>query len=196
MRDELIRDGHATEAPMRAPDMDRRTPAGELSAFNFENRPEDTSRLHEPAGRQEDSLRDRPAAARREEQSLPDLLRELAHQGSHLAEQQTRLVEAEVRSAVTNLEESIGAMAGAGVVGIAGLGVLLMGISFLLGTVMPLWLATMIVAVATLVGAYAMFAAGKGKLKSKPLTLDRTRHTLERAPKAISGNEKDISNGR
>ncbi|HEY8592123.1 MAG TPA: phage holin family protein [Sphingomicrobium sp.] len=180
MRDDIVRDGPMTEAPMRAPDDNRPAAAGESSAFKFENR-------HDPIDRQH---------IRGEEESLPDLLRNLVHQGSHLAEKQTKLVESEVRAATTDLKESIGAMAGAGVVGIGGLGVLLMGISFALGTMMPLWLATMIVAAATLAGAYAMFAAGKRKLQSKSLTMDRTRHTLERAPAAMSGQEKGMHNGR
>ena len=170
MRDDVIRDGQATEAPMRAPDDGRSIRSGESSAFRFENRSE--------------------------EQSLPELLRELAHQGSHLAEQQTRLVEAEVRSATTDLKESVAAMGGAAVLGIASVGVLLMGVSFLLGSVMPLWLATMIVGLVTLAAAYGMYTTGKGKLQSKALTMDRTRHTMERAPRAMSGNEKEMHHDR
>lgn len=123
------------------------------------------------------------------DESIPELLRRLADQGSHLAQQQAKLVEAEVRSSVNDLKEAAGAMAGAAVVGIAGLGVLLMGLSFLLGEVMELWLATLIVAAATLAGAYAMFAAGRKKLQSSSLDAERTRRTLERAPGAISGHK-------
>lgn len=142
----------------------------DTSAFNFDQRPE--------------------------KDSIAGLLKELTEQASHLAQQQGKLVEAEVHSAVTDLEESIAAMAGAAVVGIAGLGVLLMAISFLLARAMPLWAGTLIVAVVTLIGAYAMFAGGKRKLQSKSMTLERTRHTIERAPSAISGNESEVRRGR
>src|SRR5690242_5278203 len=81
------------------------------------------------------------------DEGLAGLLRDLAHQGAHLAEQQTKLVTAEMRSAASDLKESVAALVGAAVVGIAGLGVLLMSVAFLLGTAMPLWAATMIVAV-------------------------------------------------
>jgi hypothetical protein len=101
------------------------------------------------------------------------------------------LVEAEVRSGVTDVKESAGAMAGAAALGIAGVGVLLMSIAFLLGRAMPLWAATMIVAVATLAGAYVLFAAGKKKLESSSLSVERTKRTLERAPSAISGNTSE-----
>lgn len=138
--------------------------AGERSAFNFGER-----------GSSGD-------------ESIPDLLRRLADQGSHLAQQQAKLVEAEVRSSVNDLKMAAGAMAGAAVVGIAGLGVLLMGIAFLLGEAMELWLATLIVAAATLAGAYAMYMAGQKKLQSSSLDIERTRRTLERAPDALSGN--------
>lgn len=134
------------------------------------------------------SARESDGTQRGSDESIPELLRRLADQGSHLAQQQAKLVEAEVRSSVNDLKEAAGAMAGAAVVGIAGLGVLLMGLSFLLGEVMELWLATLIVAVATLAGAYAMFAAGRKKLQSSSLDVERTRRTLERAPGAISGH--------
>ena len=125
------------------------------------------------------------------DESIPELLRRLTDQGSHLAQQQAKLVEAEVRSSLNDLKEAAGAMAGAAVVGIAGLGVLLMGLSFLLGEAMDLWLATLIVAAATLAGAYAMFAAGRNKLQSGSLEIERSRRTLERAPGAISGHTEE-----
>ena len=171
MGDSTSRDGPMAGARMRAPDETKSGGHGDSSAFHF------TKSHHDEKG-------------------LPDLLRDLAHQGSHLAEQQTKLVEAEVRAATTDLKESLGAMAGAGVVGIAGLGVLLMGIAYLLAEAMPLWAATLLVAVATLAGAYAMFAAGKKKLQSKAMTMERTRHTIERAPSAMSNHERDMHNGR
>ena len=83
------------------------------------------------------------------------------------------------------------ALGGAGVVAIAGLGVLLMVLSFLLATALPLWAATLIVAAATLIVAYVMFAAGRKKIAHSSLSMDRTRRTLERAPAALSGNANE-----
>jgi len=146
-------------------DVEAREPRGDRSAFSF----------REP----------------KDDESIGDLVRRLAEEGSHLAHQQVNLVETEVRSAVTDLKESAGAMAGAAVLGIAGIGVVLMGVSFLLGQAMPLWLATLIVGAATLVGAWAMFAGAKNNLESSSMSAERTRRTLERAPSAISGNTSE-----
>lgn len=125
------------------------------------------------------------------DESIPELLRRLADQGSHLAQQQAKLVQAEVQSSVDDLKQSAGAMAGAAVLGIAGLGVLLMGLAFLLGEIMPLWAATLIVALATLAGAYALYEGGLKKLQSSSLRAERTRRTIERAPDAVSGHTNE-----
>jgi uncharacterized membrane protein YdjX (TVP38/TMEM64 family) len=124
-------------------------------------------------------------------ESISDLVRELADQGSHLAQQQTSLLQAEVRAAIDDLKVGIGAMAGAAVVGIAGVGVLLMAIAYLLGTVMPLWLGTLIVAAATLAGACFLFLSAQKKMQSSSLSVERTRRTLERAPQAIAGQKNE-----
>jgi hypothetical protein len=122
--------------------------------------------------------------------SIPDLVRQLTEQGAHLAQQQVSLVQAEVKDSINDLKVGAGAMAGAAVVGIAGLGVLLMALAFLLDEVMQLWLATLIVAAVTLGIAYAMFASGKKKMQSNSMSVERTRRTLERAPSAIAGHSE------
>ena len=170
MGDSTMRDGRPAAASMHAPDEPRSTGRGEGSAFNF--------------------------SERQDSESIPDLLRDLVQQGGHLAEQQTKLVQAEMRSAVGEMKESVGAMAGAAVLGIAGIGVVLMAISYLLGSIMPMWLATLIVGVAALIGAYAMFKGSQDKLQSGSLTMDRTRRTIERAPSAMSGEESEGRHGR
>lgn len=155
--------------------------------------------------------RDAPAAKRRPRESdrsafdfdkhdgnesIGELVTRLARQSSELAQKQVDLVKAEVRSGVTELQEAAGAMAGAAILGLAGLGVTLMGIAFLLSEAMSLWLATLIVGIATLLGAYAMFAAGRAKLHSKSIDAERTRRTLERAPEAVTGDsEEGLNNG-
>jgi len=132
-----------------------------------------------------------PATARQSDESIPELLHDLVSQGGQLAEQQTRLVQAEVRSAAKQMTAAVGAMAGAGIVAIAALGVFLMGLSYLLATAIPLWAATLIVAVVTMGVAFAMFAAGKRKIEhNDALGMERTRETIERAPSAITGNTK------
>lgn len=159
------------ETRSRDPSASDRTAGGpEASAFAFDD------------GRRDDSA------------SVGQLLRRLAEQGTKLAQQQTELVKAELSASVTDMKEAAGAMAGAAVLGLAGLGVTLMGVAYLLAGIMPLWLATVIVGVATLIGAYALFVGGQKKLKDKSMTAERSRHTLERAPDAISGHTNQERN--
>ena len=122
-------------------------------------------------------------------ENLTDLIRQLTHQGSHLAEQQLNLVKAEVRESVGEVKTAVGSMAGAAVVGIAGLGVTLMGLAYLLGDAIDnTGLATLIVGAATLVLAYILYSAGSKKMRSANLAPDRTVRTLERTPDAARGN--------
>ena len=127
------------------------------------------------------------------DESIPELLGRLVDQGTHLAEKQAELVKAEVHSAIDDAKQAAGAMAGAAVLGIAGLGVLLMGLSFLLSEVMSLWLATLIVAASTLIGAYALYSSGQSKLRSTSMSAERSRRTLERAPHAVTGHEESTN---
>ncbi len=124
----------------------------------------------------------------RENDSIADLVRRLTSETTELAHQQAELVKAEIRGSVTEIKEAAAEMAGAAVLGLAGVGVTLMGVAYLLGSAIPLWLATLIVGIAALVGAYAMFAAARSKLQSKSVTAERSRETLERTPQAVTGN--------
>lgn len=123
-----------------------------------------------------------------DDSNVIDLVKRLTDQGAHLAQQQAALIQTEVQSSIDDLKLAIGGMAGAAVVGIAGLGVILMGIAFLLGTAMELWLATLIVGIATLVVAFLLYKAGAKKMSAAHLTPDRTKRTLKRTPGAATGN--------
>jgi hypothetical protein len=121
--------------------------------------------------------------------NIVDLLKQLAGQGTHLAEQQLSLVKAEIREATSDVKTAVGAMAGAAVVGIAGLGVVLMGLAYLLGDVIDnLGLGTLIVGLATLALAYVLYRSGAAKMSSAHLAPDRTQRTLQRTPDAARGN--------
>jgi hypothetical protein len=121
--------------------------------------------------------------------NLLDLVRQLTRQGSHLAEQQLALIKAEVRGSATAVQTAIGALAGAAVVGIAGLGVVLMGLAYLLADALNnLGVATLIVGVVALILAYLMYAGAKKKMNAAHLAPDRTRDTLARTPSAVRGD--------
>ena len=118
-----------------------------------------------------------------------DLLKQLAGQGSHLAEQQLALIKAEIHESTSDLKTAVGAMAGAAVVGLAGLGVTLMGIAYLLGDAIDnLGLATLIVGVAALGLAYVLYRSGANKMSATNLTPERTERTLQRTPDAVRGD--------
>lgn len=121
--------------------------------------------------------------------NVVDLVKQLAGQGAHLAEQQMALVKAEIRESTQELKTAIGAMAGAAVVGLAGLGVLLMGIAYLLGGLIDnVGLATLIVGLATLGLAYVLYRSGASKMSAANLSPHRTQRTLQRTPDAVRGD--------
>ena len=130
-----------------------------------------------------------PVAGKAGDENIVDLLRQLAGQGSHLAEQQLSLVKAEIREGAADIKASVASIAGAAVVGIAGLGVMLMGLAYLLADAIDnLGLATLIVGLATLALAYVMYRAGANKMRDAHLTPDRTQRTLERTPDIARGD--------
>ncbi len=121
--------------------------------------------------------------------NIVDLLRELVGQGTHLADQQLSLIKAEVRESANDVKAAVGGMVGAAVVGIAGLGVLLMGIAYLLGDAIDnTGLATLIVGAATLVLAYILYRGAAAKMQATELTPDRSQRTLQRTPDAVRGD--------
>lgn len=135
----------------------------------------------------------RPRASRSvpntEGENVVDLLKQLAGQGSHLAEQQLALIKAEIRESTSDIKTAFGAMTGAAVVGVAGLGVLLMGVSFLLGDAIEnLGLATLIVGAAAVGLAYVLYRSGASKMSATNLTPERTERTLQRMPDAVRGD--------
>ena len=130
----------------------------------------------------------RPAPVAADGDNIVDLLRQLAGQGSHLAEQQLSLIKAEIRESTADIKAAVGGMAGAAVAGIAGLGVVLMGLAYLLADAIgSLGLATLLVGIATLALAYVLYSAAAKKMSATNLAPDRTQRTLERTPDVARG---------
>jgi putative superfamily III holin-X len=130
----------------------------------------------------------RPGPAQGQD-NIVDLVRQLTSQGSHLAEQQLQLILAEVRETTNDLKVAVAGMLGAAVVGIAGLGVLLMGLAYLLSDAIDnLGLATLIVGIVTLVVAAILYAGARKKMNAAHLSPERSRRTLERTPDAVRGD--------
>ena len=140
------------------------------------------SRISEPRG-------ERIRNTQLNDDNVVDLLSKLTRQGAHLAEEQVSLMQAEVREAANDTKQAVGAYASAAVVGIAGLGVTLMGIAYLVSEwIESLWGGTLLVGVATLILAAILYSSGKSKLRSSNLKPERTIRTVEDTPDAVSGN--------
>ena len=121
--------------------------------------------------------------------NIVDLLRELVGQGTHLADQQISLMKAEVRESAADIKTAVGGMLGAAVVGISGLGVVLMGIAYLLADAIDnTGLATLIVGAVTLVLAYVLYRGAATKMSTTHLAPERTQRTLQRTPDAVRGD--------
>jgi hypothetical protein len=121
--------------------------------------------------------------------NIVDLVKQLATQGSHLAEQQLKLVKAEIHESTAELKTAVAGLVGAAVVGMAGLGVLLMGLAFLLGQAIDnVALATLIVGAATLGLAYVLYSSASKKMRDTHLAPERTQRTLERTPDIARGD--------
>lgn len=130
----------------------------------------------------------RPGPAQGQD-NIVDLVRQLTSQGSHLAEQQLQLILAEVRETANDLKVAVAGMLSAAVVGIAGLGVLLIGLAYLLSDAIDnLGLATIIVGIVTLVVAAILYAGARKKMNAAHLSPERSRRTLERTPDAVRGD--------
>lgn len=124
-----------------------------------------------------------------DDHNIVDLVGRLTQQGAHLAREQISLMQAEVREATNDIKEAVGAIAAAAVFGIAGLGVLLMGIAYLVGDALDnLALGTILVGVATLVLALILYAGARKKVGSTHLKPDRSIDTLADTPAAVTGD--------
>jgi hypothetical protein len=124
-----------------------------------------------------------------EEPNIVDLLSRLTQQGAHLAREQVSLMKAEVREAAHDVKVAVGAMAAAAVVGIAGLGVLLMGIAYYVGAALEdVPLGTTLVGIATLVIALILYASARKKIAASQLKPDRSIDTLTDTPAAATGH--------
>jgi len=129
------------------------------------------------------------ASSSGEDSNIVDLVSRLTQQGAHLAREQVNLMQAEVREAALELKAAIAAMAVAAVVGIAGLGVLLMGIAYLVGDAIDnVALGTILVGAATVLIALVLYLSGRKKVGATNLTPDRSMKTIQDTPAVATGD--------
>lgn len=137
-----------------------------------------------------------PLRGEGEDRNIVDLVGRLTQQGAHLAREQVNLMQAEVRDGVHQIKAAVAAMAGAVVFGVAGLGVLLMGIAYWVGAQLGnVALGTIIVGSVTVIIAGILYASGRSAAGNADLSPDRSIDTISDTPAAISG-ELQNSGGR
>ena len=130
-----------------------------------------------------------PVRSGQDDPNIVDLVGRLTQQGAHLAQEQISLMQAEVREAAQDVKIAVSAMAVAAVFGIAGLGVLLMGIAYYLGDALDdVALGTTIVGGVTLVIALILYAGARKKVDSANIRPDRSIDTLADTPAAATGD--------
>lgn len=124
-----------------------------------------------------------------EDSNIVELVSRLSQQGAHLAREQVNLLQAEVREAAQELKAAIIAMAVAAVVGVAGLGVLLMGIAYYVADALDNQaLGTTLVGAATLGIALALYLGGRKKVDATHLAPDRSIETIQDTSVVATGD--------
>ncbi|MGB7418749.1 MAG: phage holin family protein [Erythrobacter sp.] len=132
----------------------------------------------------------------RDGENVVDLIGRLTSQSAHLAQQQISLVQAELRETADDIKQGVGAMIGAAVLGISGLGVTLMGIAYLIGDAIgDRDLATLLVGLVVLLVAGILYGSAKSKMSAVNARPDRTIETVERYPDAVTGDAHNEHKG-
>jgi uncharacterized membrane protein YqjE len=123
----------------------------------------------DPAGAED--LRDR---------SLGELLKQLSEQTTRLVHQELELAKAELSEKGKQAGQGAGMFGGAGAIGLAALGALTACFILALDTVMPAWLAALIVAVVYGIVAFVLVKQGQAKLKqATPPVPEQTIETVK-----------------
>jgi uncharacterized membrane protein len=125
----------------------------------------------------------------RSAESIPELVRSLATDLSTLFSKELSLAKAEVRQAATDAQRGLTAMAGGAMLAFAGVIFVLLAITIVLGTVIPLWVASLIVGVLALLAGYGMTKAAQNKVKPAAFVPERAaeavRKDAETAKRAV-----------
>jgi len=114
------------------------------------------------------------------ERSLSELARDLASQVSDLMRNEVRLARAETVETVKGLGAGVMRAAFGIVLAGAAVTVALMGLAYLLGESMPMWVAAILSAAVGGVGAYLLIKSGLDALKEDRPTLTRTTEHVSR----------------
>ncbi len=120
------------------------------------------------------------------ERSIPELTKDMAFHLGDMFRNELKLARVEATEGVKSLSGTIGLFAAGGVVGASALTLALLALAYGLAEAMPMWAAAAIVAVLAGIAAFLLVKAGQSALKTKDLSLTRTREQVSRDIKTIS----------
>ncbi|MGB3627263.1 MAG: phage holin family protein [Henriciella sp.] len=113
-----------------------------------------------------------------ESKSTPQLIRETFGQVSDILQKEVRLARAEFKEGMGNIKSGLTMTVLGAAFAISGLTVLLGGIAVGLASVMSLWLAAVIIGVASLLIALIVINMGSSRLDPGELEPERTEKTM------------------
>lgn len=120
-----------------------------------------------------------------ENRSIPELTKDVAFHLGDMFRNELKLARVEATEGVKSLGGGVGQIAAGAAVGISALTLALLAIAFGLSQIMPMWVASAIVAVAAAILAWSLVKAGQKALAAKDLTLPKTREQVGRDVEAI-----------
>ena len=115
----------------------------------------------------------------RDERSLGELFGELARETGTLVRQEVELAKTEMTQRATRAGKDVGSLAVGGAIAYAGFLTLLAALVAGLATVMPVWLAALIVGLVVAVGGYVLVQRGLTALRTHGLVPRQTIETLK-----------------
>jgi methylase of polypeptide subunit release factors len=114
------------------------------------------------------------------DRSLPELLRQLSQETTQLVHQELELAKAELQQKGRQAGAGAGMFGGAGAIGLAALGALTACLILALDTVMPAWLAALLVAVVYGIVAFVLVKQGQARLRqATPPVPEQTIETVK-----------------
>ncbi len=113
-------------------------------------------------------------------ETIPDLVRNLANDMSTLLSKELSLAKAELRQAASDAQKAIAALAGGAVLALAGVIFVLLAITLLVANALPLWVSALIVGGVSLLVGYAMVKAAQQKVSPAAFVPERAADSVKK----------------
>ena len=120
------------------------------------------------------------------ERSIPELTKDMAFHLGDMFRNELKLARVEATEGAKSLSGAVGTIAAGAVIGVSALTLALFAAAYALAIVMPMWGAAVVVAAVAGIVAWMMVKAGQAQLKTRDLSLTRTREQVSRDIKTFS----------